>query len=512
MASGSKYIGNGVAAQGVRTSLYPPVRQTVIAGALDANGYANFFSIGAGLAINLAATTTPLIMAFAGGYNSGGSVDRLSLLSADVASFVSALQATNTNYITAAYVNEASVTWGSTLNPPQYGYAYDKTKQSLLKFAGADASTSIIDDFGNTWTAVGNAQVDTAVQIDTLNTLLCDGTGDYVENTQFTSLGGGSWTIECKVRWNTLPAASTQVFFGAFNAGGFGAQLALNDTAGTKKLSLWLSSNGSSWDIASALLGTSTVWATATTYHIALTYDALAGKYFVYKDGVAEAAQTTTSALRVCGITKIRLGVDSAAASGFNGCMAGFRFAPYCRYPNGTTFVAPTISTFVVEGDFFSIPEMKMYTVSAASVVAGTNPIMTAGNKLYVGEADTSAGAVTAVRNYAYQGQYVSADTTVPAVGINTAFASNIGNLAQNVAVYLRNYVGEGGWTVGGIISVVSPGTARTTLPIGITDRNTLNVVTGSSAVFQGINKTNGTEFSVTAASWKMFVVAQRGW
>lgn len=48
---------------------------------------------------------------------------------------------------------------------------------SLLNFPGADGSTSIIDAKGKTWTAYGNAQIDTSLGY---NTGLFDGDGDSV--------------------------------------------------------------------------------------------------------------------------------------------------------------------------------------------------------------------------------------------------------------------------------------------------------------------------------------------
>lgn len=387
-----------------------PVRQTVLAGAVDSTaGTANFISAGSGLACNLAATTTPVVATFAAGFNADGQVDYVTRVSADASSFVSSLSASNRSYI---YIDRdtstGSITYGKTLIPPQYGYVFDRTKQSLLRFPGADASTTILDDYGNTWTANGNAQIDTGVTIDGENTLLLDGTGDSVQTANITSLGDGSWTLEAKVRFAALPGAGANAFlFGVLNGSGYGLQLGLNNTAGTYKLIQYLSSTGSSADISAGTLGTSTTWAINTTYHIAITYDAVAGKYFVYKDGVAEAALTVTSTSKICAVTTFRLGENGVGASYLNGSIAGFRFSPCCRYPNGTTFAAPTLP-FSVEGDHFDIPSMKMYQITAASGIAGTNPTMTQKHRVYMGEAVTDASSVTSAITYALKGRYDS--------------------------------------------------------------------------------------------------------
>lgn len=509
------YIGNEVSAVSADATIYLPVRQTVLIGSSSA-GVPNFMAAGTGLRVALSAAATPMAIAFATGFGSYGASDLVSRLSANASDMTgSDLGATNTNYIFATYTNNASVVWGSTLIPPQYGNIYQQNQQSLLKFAGVDASTSIIDDYGNTWTAAGNAQIDTAVQIDTLNTLLLDGTGDYVESTNFTTLGGGSWTLECKVRFNVLPGASSNmVIFSASNAT-FGAALALNNTAGVFKLGIRLSSNGSSADIASDTVGSSTTYATATTYHVALTYDALAGKYFVYKDGVVD--QTITSALRACSTTIMDIGRNIIMGSpvALNGAVAGFRFAPYCRYPNGTTFTPAAVSTYAVEGHWFDTTGYQMYEATTASVVAGTNPTFTTRVRCFVAEADTSGAAVSAVRNYAYQGKYQSADVALPGLGVKITFASNLGSIPLiPPMIFGRNITTDTGYTPGSLALFTFSGVGAgnsTGSGISIVDRNNIAVQAGGTTIFIFASIAGGAAGPLST-SWKMFAVAQRGW
>lgn len=427
-ADGTQLTADSTVAAGVSYKTHNlPARQTVLTGSVDANGQANFLTTGAGVRPGLNATATPLALAFANGFDAGGCLDAVSMVIANVADILGAdLPLTNTSFIYANAVSPSAVTYGTTLTPPQYGEVFNKAKQSLLRFAGADASTTILDDYGNTWAVGGNAQVDTAVQIDGLNTLLLDGVGDYVESSSFTSLGDGSWTMEAKFRWNTLPTpGQLQALMHAGPASNFGFSLGLDNTAGTIKLKTTLSSNGTSADIAAATVGTKTAWLTGTNYHIVAEYDALAGKYLVSVDGTQDIS--IVSALKIAGITKIRLGEFlDATSQQFNGAMAGFRFSPCCRYPNGTAFAAPNVSTFAVEGHFFSIPEMKMYEITAASGVAGNNPTMTRRDRLFLGECDTSGAAITAARSYAYRGRYVSLDVAFGSAG-GAVFNHNIG-------------------------------------------------------------------------------------
>jgi hypothetical protein len=78
----------------------------------------------------------------------------------------------------------------------------DPFTKTLLHFDGADASTTITDtNFGgsaHTWTAAGNAQIDTAQSKFGGASLLLDGTGDYVSTPDHAdfALGTSDWTVD----------------------------------------------------------------------------------------------------------------------------------------------------------------------------------------------------------------------------------------------------------------------------------------------------------------------------
>lgn len=87
----------------------------------------------------------------------------------------------------------------------------DTYTKILLQFAGADASTTITDTSvggsSHTWTASGNAQIDTADSKFGGSSCLFDGTGDYVSTTDHAdfALGSGDFTIDF---WFKTTAAS----------------------------------------------------------------------------------------------------------------------------------------------------------------------------------------------------------------------------------------------------------------------------------------------------------------
>lgn len=57
----------------------------------------------------------------------------------------------------------------------------DTYTKSLLHFDGTDASTTFTDESGRTWTAHGNAQLDTAQKKFGTASLISTGVGDYIE-------------------------------------------------------------------------------------------------------------------------------------------------------------------------------------------------------------------------------------------------------------------------------------------------------------------------------------------
>lgn len=77
--------------------------------------------------------------------------------------------------------------------------------KSLLHFNGTDASTTFTDQTGKIWTAVGNAQIDTAQSKFGGASGLFDGAGDSINTPSHTDhdFGSGDFTVEFFLRRNT---------------------------------------------------------------------------------------------------------------------------------------------------------------------------------------------------------------------------------------------------------------------------------------------------------------------
>ena len=85
--------------------------------------------------------------------------------------------------------------------------AYSKV---LLHFNGDDASDTFTDEAGKTWTAGGDAQLDTAQKNFGTASLLLDGTGDYIttDDSDDFAFGSGDFTIDFWLRFSTVAVPS----------------------------------------------------------------------------------------------------------------------------------------------------------------------------------------------------------------------------------------------------------------------------------------------------------------
>jgi len=170
----------------------------------------------------------------------------------------------------------------------------DSYTKSLLHFNGDDASTTFTDESGKTWTAGGNAQLDTAQKKFGTASGLLDGTGDYIDtpDTADHEPAAGDFTVDHWIRFNSI--ASTQSQWArrtAENADGSGNQKdffgifwntdntlhfdsIVNDTEKGRYYCSWTPSTG--------------VW-----YHLAFVRNG--SNFYIFIDGVSQTLTTTVA-------------------------------------------------------------------------------------------------------------------------------------------------------------------------------------------------------------------------
>jgi hypothetical protein len=501
--------------KGQADTLYAPitsnaiaVRQTVASGPLTASGTANHITAGTGLAANLSTNggANPVTVNYAAGSSLTGDVNYVNRVMADVANAWSGLPANNLSFISTDY-SAGGPTYTQKLAPHQEGYAYNQAAQSVLQFGGAAGSTTFLDDFGNTWTAQGGAKVQTnQVKFGTgalggsgANNAL-NGSTDYIKTTNITTFGSGGWSFRCWIYPTSLAAYNG--IFSATNGAGYGALL---DVLSTGHFNLDLSSNGSSFDIANGAQGTSAV--TVNTWNfIELTYDPVAGKYFVYVNGASDI--TIASTAKICTLTSLVSGARlSTGTQFFSGYIDKPEFLPYCQHPNGTAYTVPTAAPNVAAAgyasDFYSIPQMEMFSVTGPSTAAGVNPTLTPINRVYHGEVTTNGAGVASVTPYAYNGRYVSG--RFPVASSNTYYKNH------NLGVDTFRVFAYGALTQGGPLNEFFKGYGSTTnygaFSSVMTRTSVALVVEGGGPAVALPGSYNANPFAVEAV-----MIAERPW
>jgi len=184
------------------------------------------------------------------------------------------------------------------INPYQFAAAAptdpDFANVSLLLHGdGTNGSTTIIDSSPTpkTVTAVGNAQISTTQSKFGGASMYLDGSGDYLSIPDDTSLhlGSDNFTFEFWTYLNstTAPFINKQVpgqtgprYFYFYLSGG--------------SLSLWATSNGSTWDVSENFAFGNTALSTGQWYHIALVRNGT--EIAAYVNGIKSPNTITTSA------------------------------------------------------------------------------------------------------------------------------------------------------------------------------------------------------------------------
>lgn len=212
------------------------------------------------------------------------------------------------------------------------GEGIDEFTVVLLHMDGTDASTTFTDESGKTWTAQGNAQIDTAQSVFGGAAGLFDGTGDYVTTPDHADWS--SWrTIDFRVRFNGDPGTGVV---------GFVQQRADNNNW----WSLFLSNNELVILVYSggvSIVDIRQAWnpSTATWYHVAIVRNG--NDYLHFIDGVQSGSTITDASTIPDFAGELRIGrhTDSTGTNyDLNGWMDELRISNIARWT--ANFTPPT--------------------------------------------------------------------------------------------------------------------------------------------------------------------------
>ncbi len=225
---------------------------------------------------------------------------------------------------------------------------------SLLRFEGTNNSTTIVDDatVPPSWSCAANAKLSTADKMFGVSSLTLDGTGDYVSTTDLTGVGS-AWTAEAFIKSADIASSTAKQIFQFINASGYGFDLLVaKNTAGapdstTTRLRVYISSNGTSADIANNIYSTSSLGTSiaGAFHHVRCTFNGAAYKF--YWDG--SLVLTITSSSSVCTFSKVAIGGNSGVSGQtLQGYVDSFRLTNAVR--NSGDFSVPPVD-FATNGN-----------------------------------------------------------------------------------------------------------------------------------------------------------------
>jgi hypothetical protein len=159
----------------------------------------------------------------------------------------------------------------------------------------------------------------------------------------------------------------------------------------------------------------------------------------------------------------------------------------------------------------FNIGEMRSYF--------GNGSTAPQANVVFVGEAVTSATAVTSTVAYAYNGQYVSAFTaTLPGSGATTSVSHNLGVYPRVRDFIAQCTANDAGYAVGDQVSTSNGLLTATTIGFAVAIRTTPKIISATTVAGGGNTwytvqpGGGGAASAINPANWQYMFLAQRGW
>lgn len=407
------------------------VRQTVLDGGVDSDGLANFLSAGAGLSVDVSATSKAIQLAFADGFDGGGAKDLIAEIIADTN--IGSLPVNAKNYLYADRdPNTGAITYGHAQNlPPIYGTTYQKADgavKAYSSFDGSDGATTFTDANGNAWIFNDNAQLDTTQKKFGTASLLLDGAGDYLKDSNLVLHAGeneGGFEIICWFRLNTTGTLQSILAGGSSNH----IYLAID----TSENLVFYLGDGSSWTIADIQTGSTTL-STDTWYRVRIMWDGVTYKVYLSNNGAEETEEISVSS-SIAFATEpdgYIIGAIDYLNYYFDGWIDDFS---YSVGPQTVGIETPNANPRGLlaadEEHWFDLNSFKM-NMWDQSTQAWIEK-----QRVFLGEAVTDGSSVTDIITYALKGQY---ESEIFDVSANTVYAKshNIGMEPSHVDFYVR--------------------------------------------------------------------------
>lgn len=371
----SKIIHGGLLTQGAK------VRQTALSGPqylstglpwiIDTLAYGtNTLSL-----INVT-TDNPLVISFANG--SGLNADKTVAITTP-ATPIATYDNTHygRQYLYADYINDSSVSFGTTKVAPVYGRSYPTQNQSVLHF-----EYDLRDDYtvneswisgiapAINWSAGAAASFIPSPKFGTYCLDLTQGTGTarYVLNQSINSFGTDDWSISVWIKWGTMPANGVvQDLMKAYTTATNGTTIK-NDaltirlnfaTGGVVTPHIWLSNTGTSGDLVSNMALSSTTCVAGTWYRFVLNFDG--SRYSTSFNNVYTSVIATN--LKLAPFTNFKLGYHGSNVPSYY--LDEFNFIRKSIIGSTGVPTTQTAAYDTIDGDFFDTDQMQMYSMTS---------------------------------------------------------------------------------------------------------------------------------------------------
>ena len=286
----------------------------------------------------------------------------------------------------------------------------DEYTKALLHFNGDDESTIFTDESGKTWTAYGNAQLDTAQKKFGTASGYFDGTGDYIQTPAQADFNFGTddFTVDF---WFNPSRLTYQYLF------------ALQHGTSTYKMSMYITSSTQiGWTISGALGEAGSTFSCSlsvgTWYHFAFVRSS--GVFKFYLDGVLKSTYSTNVYDFTDGNNYI--GIRSDLSTAYQGYIDEFRISNIARW---TANFTPPTSEYGAESENISVssePLVGTFTLNAAGASIISNIIAA---ESFLGTFTLNAAGADIL------GDIVFAEPFTGTFTLNSAGGAVLGDLSQ---------------------------------------------------------------------------------
>ena len=422
-------------------------RQTVLSSSIDSYGKPDFISAGTGLAVDIAATSAPILIAFAAGFGENGTVDYVGTVDADTS--ISSLTANATNYLYAERNSSTgAITLGKTTTRPEYSSADPKTVTSYppelsstyLKATGYYSSMYPHNVYNTAYPLTGGGGDATRAWMNAATT-----------NQRFHFAAGE-------------PIVLKRLYYSNYHNAG------ANTNRGAKNFILQGSNSISSFN--------------ETTYATDTGWTQIATGQF------EQHAASDTADLKTINITgnttPYKYYALKIADNWGDGTNLGFRTVEF----QGSGL------------HWFDTTTMRMYEWNGSE---WANKQI-----VFLGEAITDGSSVTSVVNYALNGKYVGDWTANPGTNVAISKNHNIGTTNVLTDTDLKCLVPEYGYSVGDIVKG-SVGGAAGIFPLTFQlSKTAMSIYVANTLYITALRRDTGIGVALTPASWNYRFKARR--